>query len=817
MTSKGVSEGNLENEFRGVLRRRKKLKGEPCERGPVVLTRNLFTTIIQRTTRNIIGDLEEEIRSKMTVDSVRVREMEDEVYQKTARILELGKENSSLKEEIGLMMKEVADHKEKLSNSSSERCPESQLRIVAENENLKREIENMKQKFENETIEKDGKINQLQTNLKDMEMNSQDGLINRKKHRARIKVLKQENAKLSRSLDEKETVLRNTIQELETSKYSIENISQELTSEKEMRRNLSLGAKAKNEESFKIQDELKSHLDAANGEKKNLEDIVKQMEQDLTQEKKIVEKEIQQKRKADKQLELLQNTLQMKCSDFESVQKASDEIREKHDVLNKKVIRLQEALSAKEKYAIGLKETNKKLQDDLQSSEAMFHETLEMQAKELQDVKKQFKTSEDQIAPLRQCQGDLCMRQAQVQSLTEKILELDSQCKDLKEDIESKEKMLQTADEEAEAFKQREVDAAKLISSLEAKSQEMCERLEEQSKGFKKVSDENMDLAKRLRSVISDQKEESEQIESLMNINKELKEVNESLENEITDLKTNLNYKELESMNTHEENEEEEEEEGEVAVNLSLEWDGSPPDSKISANEEGSIDRYIDILKSLTEIGENEVVNVEAEIPEPASPSSPRHCLIEGKSQPDALIDKYSGKILLEQMEDCMEWMKKKTEIDSEKIQLLDVMKSKEGTYSEMKKIAEEIIDGNEIKKCSNVNQKENHIVSAEKEHSLKKKRSKLAIENINLPQEGEKNANSEPKKISKEDKIRNFLRPFRDFVPSLSNKEWAFIERKIIKKYFKSKVNIKESYLTELIKPVIINFAELRKNKKIK
>merc|ERR1719282_2275977 len=110
------------------------------------------------------------------------------------------------------MMKEIESHKEKLSRSAApERCPESQLRIVVENENLKRDMETLRQKCESETIEKDDKINQLQIRLKDIELNKSRGsMIEREKHLTRIQELVDENEELSKSLVEKET-LNNSI------------------------------------------------------------------------------------------------------------------------------------------------------------------------------------------------------------------------------------------------------------------------------------------------------------------------------------------------------------------------------------------------------------------------------------------------------------------------------------------------------------------------------------------------------------------------------------------------------------------------------
>ena len=174
------------------------------------------------------------------------------------------------------MMKEVQSHKEKLSrNTGSERCPESQRVLKMENENLKRDMENLRQMCESETIEKNDKINQLQIRLKDIESNKSRGsIIQREKHLTRIQELVEENEELSKSLIEKETMnnsisdeisaLRGTVQEVETSKHSVKNILQELATEKE----------------------------------KN-----KQMENNLTQQRKIFKKEVKSKLKFKKQLE----------------------------------------------------------------------------------------------------------------------------------------------------------------------------------------------------------------------------------------------------------------------------------------------------------------------------------------------------------------------------------------------------------------------------------------------------------------------------------------------------------------------------------
>ena len=110
---------------------------------------------------------------------MRVRELENKVIKHANRIIDLENENLGLKEEIGMMMKEVQSHKEKVSrNTGSERCPESQMRILkAENENLKRDMENLRQMCESETIEKNDKINQLQIRLKEIELNKSRGSI----------------------------------------------------------------------------------------------------------------------------------------------------------------------------------------------------------------------------------------------------------------------------------------------------------------------------------------------------------------------------------------------------------------------------------------------------------------------------------------------------------------------------------------------------------------------------------------------------------------------------------------------------------------
>ena len=117
------------------------------------------------------------------------------------------------------------------------------------------------------------------------------------------------------------------------------------------------------------------------------------------------------------------------------------------------------------------------------------------------------------------------MSQSQIQTLRSENVELESKVKDLSEEVESKEKMLLDADEEAEAFKLREEESVKLISALEEKCQEMSESREEQSKGFKKVSDElkltteeNVDLAERLRIVKIEQDEEAAKKEKLQKV-----------------------------------------------------------------------------------------------------------------------------------------------------------------------------------------------------------------------------------------------------------------------------------------------------------
>ena len=140
MTS--VSSERGREEFRDVLQqRRKKARVEESgPRTPVTLDRGLFTAVIKTAASNSIRSLEAELRRKVVGGSVRIRELEDKVMKQAARIIDLENENLGLKEEMGMMMKEVQSHKEKLSINvgGPERCPESQMRILkVENENLK--------------------------------------------------------------------------------------------------------------------------------------------------------------------------------------------------------------------------------------------------------------------------------------------------------------------------------------------------------------------------------------------------------------------------------------------------------------------------------------------------------------------------------------------------------------------------------------------------------------------------------------------------------------------------------------------------------
>ena len=210
MTSVSSEKGR--EEFRDVLQQRKKRQRmeESSTRTPVTLDKGLFKAMIRSAASTSIRSLEAELRRKVVGGSVRIRELEDKVMKQAARIIDLENENLALKEEMGMMMKEVQSHKEKLSTNvgGPERCPESQMRILkVENENLKRDSENLRQKCESETIEKDDKINQLQVRLKDIELNKSRGsIIERDKHLTRIQELVDENAELSKSLIEKETM-----------------------------------------------------------------------------------------------------------------------------------------------------------------------------------------------------------------------------------------------------------------------------------------------------------------------------------------------------------------------------------------------------------------------------------------------------------------------------------------------------------------------------------------------------------------------------------------------------------------------------------
>ena len=231
-------------------------------------------------------------------------------------------------------------------------------------------------------------------------------------------------------------------------------------------------------------------LEAANEEKEKLELMIKQMKKELIQQKETVQNELKRK-------------LQFKSQ---------------WDSLKKELLNSQKDSIEKDVHA--LKEISKKLQDDLQNSEAMYYETMGEQ--ELHKFKEKFTSNEDQIQSLQQVEN---IRQAQVQTLRSDNVELESKVKDLTEDVESKEKMLLDADEEAEAFKLREAESVKLISALEEKYQEMSESREEQRKGFKKVSDElkltteeNVGLAERLRIFKIEQDEESAKIEKLQRV-----------------------------------------------------------------------------------------------------------------------------------------------------------------------------------------------------------------------------------------------------------------------------------------------------------
>ena len=351
MTSVTSKRGRLDTEFRGALQQRGKRQRtqESGTRAPVTLNRGLFTAVIKSAASNNIRSLEAEIRRKVTGDSEKARELEDKVIKQANRISDLENENLGLKEEIGMMMREVQSHKEKLSRySGSERCPESQMRILKEeNANLKRDMENLRQKCESETIEKDDKINQLQLRLKDVELNKSRGsIIEREKHLTRIQELVDENAELSKSQIEKETMnnslsdeissLRETIQVMKTSKHSADNLIR-LETEK---------------------------LEAANEEKKKLEVKIKQMEKDLIQQKEIVQKEAERKLKFKRQWNSLKEEL------------------------------LFDQKEIKEKDVDALKETNKKL-----------HETVEEQLKELQKLKEKFTSKEEQIQSLQQVEN----------------------------------------------------------------------------------------------------------------------------------------------------------------------------------------------------------------------------------------------------------------------------------------------------------------------------------------------------------------------------------------------------------------------------
>ena len=770
---------------------------ESSTRAPVTLTRGLFTAVIKSAASNNIRSLEAEIRRKVMGDRERARELEDKVIKQANRIIDLENENLGLKEEMGMMMKEVQSHKEKISkNAGPERCSESQMRIFKdENENLKRDMEDLRQKCESETIEKDDKINQLQIRLKDIELNKSRGsIIERDKHLTRIQELVDENKELSKSLIEKKTIyysmsdeisaLRETVQELEASKHSVGNIMHELANEKE----------------------------------KN-----KQMEKDISYQMKVVEKEVKRKLKFKRQLEeevlnsqkaenetkRLQHVLQSKSSELDEVQKASEELNKKHDNLNKRLgcgtcSILQTTILIKEKDVNSLKESNKKLQDDLQNSEAMFHETLGEQQKEFQNIKEQLTSSKDQIQSLQQCQN---MRQAQVQTLRSENVELESKVKDLTDDVENKEKMLLDADEEAEAFKLREAESVTLISVLEEKLQKLSESKEEQSKGFQKVSDElkvtmeeNVVLAERLRIVKTDKKEE---IESLMNMNEELKEVNENLENKIFELNTQLDGMANKPLAYQEEEENIEEEES-----LSIGWDGLTPESDNPATDHSSFDNLIDNLQKEISTSElsSSVLAEEEEVTEdnrPADSSTPQSYSpqMEDGPNPDDIINKYAGKILLDEMEDMRQWMKQKAD----------------GSVTDFRQTK-----GSEEEERTNSIQKETFTATdAEEQFKEKKQRKELKLDNIerDSPAEKSEERNNETvwhqsKDISKEDEIRSLVRPARDLVPHVSNKQWASIEKKVIEKYIKSNINIKASHFTALIKPFILKYAEKCKSK---
>jgi len=395
-------------------------------------------------------------------------------------------------------------------------------------------------------------------------------------------------------------------------------------------------------------------------------------------------------------------------------------------------------------------------------------------------------------------------------------VELESKVKDLTEDVESKEKMLLDADEEAEAFKLREAESVKLISALEKNCQELSESKEEQSKGFKKVSDElkvtmeeNVGLAKRLRIVEEGiEEQESAKIENLMNINKELKEVNENLENKIRDLNSQLDDMASKSSAYQEEEEHIEEEKTE---SLSLGWDGSPPESDNPASDHSSFDNLLDNLQkeistsdlSSSVAAEEEEVK-EKKRPADPSPSQSFSPIFKKKKKveeeevcpnPDAIIDKYPGKILLDKMEDMRQWMKQKADD-----RVTDCTQFK----------------GSKEKEKTNPSQMVTSAASASEEH-LKEKKPEKELEPKNKrvsPEKKDGTSSEQVKDISKEDEIRNLVRPARDLVPHVSDKQWASIERKVIEKYLKSNINIKASHFTSLIKPFILKYAEKCKSK---
>ena len=292
--------------------------------------------------------------------------------------------------------------------------------------------------------------------------------------------------------------------------------------------------------------------------------------------------------------------------------------------------------------------------------------------------------------------------------------------------------------------------------------------------GFKKVSDdlkltveENVGLAEKLRTVTSQQEEESAKIENLLYINKELNEVNQTLENKIC--KLDMKIAELQEMSivSQEDEDSDDMEEEEEAGNLSLGWDGLPPDY----DDHSSIGHIIDNLQreiSTSEVSssvsaEDEEIREDPRDSEPSISQNDSYTPIEDEDvpNPNAIINNYAGKILLDKMEDWRQSMKEKTDSETQK-----------GTFTSLEAL-------------ENFNEK----------IQKKMKKDDPVLE--------------QPKDISKEEEIRNLVRSARELVPHLSNRQWNAIEQKVIEKYLKSNIVIKASHFAEFIKPVILKYAE--------